>query len=246
MAARKQTSSRPFGAILALVGLAGVAWLGYALSRQPRAISLDPSLPPMAPVGVVRGSPDALVEVVEFGDFECPGCGIFATLTEPDLISRQVATGEARFRFMDFPLDIHPNAVAAHNAAACANEQGRFWEMHDQIFGTQDRWNSQATRSPKRVLKQLAGAAGADVARWEECYDSGRMLAQVLANRREGERLRVGSTPSFLIGGRIYSDVLSYDQLRDLIAAERARVVAAQAAAAKAPAAKAPAATKRP
>ncbi len=244
MAVRKKASQRPFGAILAVIGIAGLAGIGYALSRQPKAIILDPSLPPMAAAGVVKGSPDALVEIVEFGDFECPACGYFAALTEPDVMNRLVATGEVRFRFMDYPLDIHPNAVAAHNAAACANDQGKFWEMHDQIYGNQDRWNSQATRTPKKVLKELAGSAGLDVRAWDSCYDSGRMLAQILANRREGERLRVGSTPTFIIGGQLYPRVLSYDEIKGYVNVEKIRVLGAQSLQAGKPAVVP--ATKRP
>lgn len=225
MAVRKKSSQRPFGAILALIGLVGVAAIGYTLSRQPTVLTLDPSLPPMAATGVVKGSPDALVEIVEFGDFECPACGYFAALTEPDVMNRLVATGEVRFRFMDFPLDIHPNAVAAHNAAACANEQGKFWAMHDLLYGNQDRWNSQATRTPKKIFKQFAGTAGLDVGAWDSCYDSGRMLAQIQANRREGERRRVGSTPTFIIGAQVYPNVLTYDEIKGYVNIEKIRVL---------------------
>jgi protein-disulfide isomerase len=121
---------------------------------------------------------------------------------------------------------MHQNAVAAHNAAQCANDQGKFWEMHDAIFQNQERWNGQKTSDPKRALKQLAGDAGTDVQQWEECYDSGRKLPQIAANRREGERLRVGSTPSFKIGDRIIPGSLTYDQMRELVTAEKIRLMA--------------------
>ncbi len=236
MAAKKKPSARPFGAILAVIGIVGVAAIGVVVSRPVKVMTLDPSLPPMAASGIVRGSPDALVEIVEFADFECPGCAYFAALTEPDVMSRLVATGEVRFRFMDFPLsDIHRNAVAAHNAAACANEQGKFWEMHDQLFQSQDRWNSQASRRPKPIFAELARTAGLDAAAWEECYDSERMLPQILANRREGERRRVGGTPTFIIGNRMFSEAgVSYDELRKMVEEEKARVLAERGGAATA------------
>ena len=225
----KASKSSPFGAIIAVVAIVGVVAIGWVMSRPPKIITLDPaSAGNLSALGVVVGSPTALVEVVEFADFECPGCGYFATIEEPDIMSRLVATGEVRFRFMDFPLSMHQNAVAAHNAAQCANEQGKFWEMHDAIYRNQDRWNSQATRDPRRQLKQLAGDAGADVKKWEECYDSGRMLPQIAANRREGERLRVGSTPSFKIGDQIIPGSITYDQMRQLATAEKIRIMANQ------------------
>lgn len=230
MAAKKKTSQRPFGAVLVVVALVGIAAIGVVVSRPPTIITLDPTLPPMQAQGFVKGSPEALVEIVEFADFECPGCAYFATLTEPDVMNRLVATGEVRFRFMDFPLvEIHRNAVAAHNAAHCANEQGKFWEYKDQVFQAQDRWNQQASRNPKGVFRDLAGAVGLDVRAWDDCYDSGRMLAQIQANKREGERRRVGSTPTFIIGTQMFSTPgVSYDQIREIVTAERIKVMAAE------------------
>lgn len=232
MASKKSSSPRPFGVIIGVVAVAGVAILGWVVTRPPSVVVLDPSLPSVAASGIVVGRPDAPVEIVEFADFECPGCGYFNAIIEPEMMERLVKTGEVRFRFMDFPLPQHRNAVAAHNAAQCANEQGRFWEMHDLIFREQDRWNSLATRSPKKVLERLAGEAGADVAKWNECYDSERMLPVIAANRKEGERLRVSFTPSFIIGGQLITDVQSYDQIRQFVSLEMARLANAQAQAA--------------
>ena len=229
MSSLKRSNSKPFGAILAVVGLIGVIAIGYVMSRPPKIITLVPgSGANLGAKGVVVGSPDALVEVVEFADFECPGCGYFAAIEEPDIMARLVATGEMRFRFMDFPLSIHRNAVAAHNAAACANDQGKFWEMHDAIFRNQDKWNGQAARDPKRALMQIARDAGVDVDNWETCFDSGSKLPQIEANRAAGERLRVGSTPSFKIGDQIIPGSLTYDQMRGYVAAEKVRLMANQ------------------
>jgi protein-disulfide isomerase len=243
VAAKVKPTPRPFGAILVVIAVVGVAVIGYVVSRPTKVMTLDPSLPSLAAAGIVKGSPDAPVELIEFADFECPGCAYFATLTEPDVMNRLVATGQVRFRFMDFPLpDIHRNAVAAHNAAHCANEQGKFWEYHDLVFQTQDRWNGQATLKPRGPLKEIAQAAGLDVGKWEECYDSERMLPQILGNRREGERRRVGGTPTFIIGDQMFSNPgVSFDELKGMIDAE-----AAKRAAASAPAGKAPAPRKTP
>lgn len=228
MASKKSTKAKPFGAILAVVAIVGVAALGYVASRPAKVVALDPNAPPVAAAGILRGNPDAPVLVVEFADFECPGCGQFATVTEPDVVTRLIETGEVAFRFMDFPLSGHVNTVAAHNAGQCANEQGKFWEMHDQIFARQYEWNGQATRTPKKVLKEIAGTVGLDVAMWEDCFDSGRMLPQIEANRKEGERLRVGSTPTFIIGDRMVSEVLSYDRFREFVTEAKVRAMAAE------------------
>lgn len=236
MAKSTQAKNRSFGALLTVVAVAGVVVLGYVASRPTPVITLDPAAAAgLTPGGIVIGSPDAPVEVIEFADFECPGCGYFATLHEPDIKARLVNTGQMRFRFMDFPLDIHRNAVAAHNAAHCANAQGQFWVMHDMLFATQERWNSQAARDPKRVRKimiELAESVSLDAKAFAACYDSGEMLPQIAANRREAERLRIQSTPTFKIGDKVYPGSLTYDQMRLYVEAERLRLDSAAAKAA--------------
>jgi protein-disulfide isomerase len=89
--------------------------------------------------------------------------------------------------------------------------------MHDAIFNGQFEWNTQATRTPKKVLAGYAERVGLDTKQWDECYDSERMLPQILANRREAERLRVGSTPTFIIGDRMVDGSIPYDQFRALV-----------------------------
>jgi protein-disulfide isomerase len=213
---KPSASNSPFGAILAVLGVIGVATLGWVVSRPAKTLTLDPAtLPTVAAAGILKGDPFAPVQVLEFGDFECPGCAYYATVTGPDVMQRLVATGEVSFRFFDLPLtDIHPNSVAAHNAAHCSNEQGKFWEMHDRLFSGQNEWNAQATKRPKRVFERYARAIGLDVEAWNECYDSGRMLAVINANRNEASRLRISVTPTFIIGNRIVNSAIPYDQFR--------------------------------
>ncbi len=216
MARKVSSNTSPFVAILAVIGVAGVATLGWVVSRPTKVLTLDPAaLPTVAAQGILKGDSMAPVQVYEFADFECPGCAYFATVTEPDVMKRLVETGEVAFRFFDLPLtEIHPNSVAAHNAARCANEQGKFWEMHDRIFAGQNEWNAQRTRNPKKVLKSYVGPLGMDVAAWEACYDSERMLPVIAANRNEATRLRISQTPTFVIGNRVVPGAISYDQFR--------------------------------
>ncbi len=224
MAKKSAASNKSFGAILAVVGVVGVAAITFVTSRPAKTIVLDPAtLPRVAASGILKGNPDAPVQVIEFADFECPGCGHFAAITGPDVMSRLVATGEIAFRFYDLPLDMHLNAVPAHNAAHCANEQGKFWEMAELIFAGQFEWNTQATRNPKKVFEGYATRVGLDKAQWNDCYDSERMLPQILANREEATRLRVTSTPTFIIGGTMVSGAIPYDEFRQYVLAAKAR-----------------------
>jgi protein-disulfide isomerase len=215
LVARKSSGSNSFGAIIAVVGVVGVAVLGYVVSRPKQSITLDPAtMPKVAAAGILKGNPDAPVQIIEFADFECPACGNFATVTGPDVMKRLVETGQVAFRFYDLPLEIHQNAVPAHNAAHCANEQGKFWQMHDQIFAGQFDWNTQASRNPKRLFEGYAKNVGLDVAQWSACYDSGKMLPQIMANRDEAVRLRVRSTPSFVINGTLVEGAVNYDDFK--------------------------------
>jgi protein-disulfide isomerase len=161
---RRGGPGKGFWIAVALVVVVGAALL-YQQVTKPKmtARTIDPTLPKLKAEGYVMGSPTAPIEIIEFGDFECPGCGQFATLTEPDVRARLVNTGQVRMRFMDFPLPGHKNTWDSHLAASCANEQGKFWEMHDQIYANQDRWNGEATDRPRSALGDLAKAVGLDM-----------------------------------------------------------------------------------
>lgn len=206
----------PFYALLG--GIAAVAAIGIAwqASRPTSSgvVAIDPQTPLPRAEGYLAGSDSAPVQVLEFADFECPACGSFATLTEPDVRKRLVATGQISFRFLDFPLPMHPNSWDASMAAACANEQGKFWEMHDEIFMAQDQWAATATNRPKGVLSRLARTVGLDMSRWNECYDSKKYRLNIRANQVEGEKRGVRFTPTFVIGGKMISTAMDYDSFK--------------------------------
>jgi len=225
---RKPGPNRGFYLLLGALAVAGIALLGYMAARSgPQVTTLD-SAAAVPNQGHVMGSDSARVEVVEFADFECPACGSFANLTEPDVRARLVNTGQVRFRFMDFPLDIHRNTMAAHNAAWCGSEQGKFWEMHDGIFQNQDRWATQATRRPESVLENVARSIALNMDQYRACMSSNKYHPQIRANYNEAVRLGIQSTPTFVVGNRRIPGAISYDQFK--------RYVDEAAAAAPAPA----------
>jgi protein-disulfide isomerase len=216
--ARAASNKRWFYIALGGLLIVGIGTLSYLSIKPSQAVSLvDTTLPPIPNQGHVMGSDTALLEVVEFGDFECPACGSFSTLTEPDVRSRLVNTGVIRFRFLDFPLSIHPNTWPAHLAAWCAGEQGKFWEMHDAIFMSQDRWNTQATRRPDRVLNDVAKQVGVNMGQYDECVSSRKYHPQIRANMEEGVRRGVGGTPTFFIGRKAIAQPIGYDQFKRLV-----------------------------
>ena len=215
-AAVRSPDRKPFYVLLGAIAVAAVVFIGWQMSQSKSSgvISIDPSISLPEATGYLMGSPAAPVQILEFADFECPACGSFANLTEPDVRKRLVETGQASFRFMDFPLAMHRNSWDAHLAAACANEQGKFWEMHDQIFATQDQWNGDVTNRPKAIFSRLAKAVLLNQSQWDECYDSQKYKLNIAATIREGERRLVNTTPTFIIGDKMLPGALGFDQLK--------------------------------
>jgi protein-disulfide isomerase len=170
------------------------------------------------------------VQVLEFADFECPACGQFYVLTEPDVRQRLIETGEISYRFFDYPLPGHKNTWPASHAAACANEQGKFWQMHDLIFQGQDQWNGEATSRPKGVFKGYAETIGLDVGKWEQCFDDQKFLRNIQSHRAEAERRMVGSTPTFIIGSRMVPGSISFDKFKAYVDSAKAELPPAAAA----------------
>lgn len=218
---KKAKAGNPkFVGILVAVAVVGLAALGYALTTSgPKVIIVDPKIPAGAPGGHLMGKADAPVQVIEFGDFECPGCGNFATLTEPDVRTRLINTGIVGFRFYDFPLTQHKNSFTAHLAAACADDQGKFWEMHDRLYAGQDEWSDLVNpdmTDPMSVFRRYAKELGLDVAKWETCVTTQKYTPKILGNQAEGMRRNVQQTPTLIIGDRQVNGV-TYDQFKALV-----------------------------
>ena len=222
-ARNSRQSNRPkaFFWLLGVIVLIGVAALGY-VATKPKSSSVQaaetadttnagPSQ------GYSIGKVDAPVKILEFADFECPSCGGWATVTEPDVRTRIINPGLANLTYYDFPLTQHRNTLAASNAAACADEQGKFWAMHDRLFQAQDEWNGEATEAPKPFFKRYASEVGLDVAKWETCFDARKYQKRISANLADGLRRGVNSTPTFVIGNRMYPGMRTYDELKRLV-----------------------------
>ncbi|HJQ12096.1 MAG TPA: thioredoxin domain-containing protein [Gemmatimonadaceae bacterium] len=220
---KSRQSNRPkaFFWLLGLIALIGVAALGYVATKPKsssvQSIETTDTTNAGPSQGYVIGKVDAPVKILEFADFECPSCGGWATVTEPDVRTRIINAGLASLTFYDFPLAQHRNTVAASNAAACADEQGKFWLMHDRIFQSQDEWNGEATEAPKPFFKRYATDVGLDVAKWETCFDARKYQKRIAANLAEGLRRGVNSTPTFVIGNRMYPGMRSYDELKRIV-----------------------------
>jgi protein-disulfide isomerase len=225
VSAKVRKTSNNTGFIVALVGiaLAGGGFIFWKTQQPPAAPpmvlpTVTDSLLASKAQGYTVGSPDAKVEIVEFADFECPACGNFANITEPDVRKNLIETGLVRYTFYDWPiLSAHQNTVPASMSAACANDQGKFWEMHDAIFMGQIEWNGIATSNPRKVLATYAEKLGIDMGKWNSCMDGNTYAERIRANYALGMMKQVQSTPTFFINGQMYPGSLPYDDIKKAV-----------------------------
>src|SRR4026209_420607 len=144
-----------------------------------------------------KGSASAKVTLVEVSDYHCPFCRRQNLQTMPQLMADYVNTGKVKYAFVDYPIaQLHPDAFLSHEAAACAGDQGKYWQMHDLLF----------TNSPSREVSQLtanAGMLGVDTKKFEECMNGGKGSKYAPAIRQSIARMQqlgVGGTPLVLVG----------------------------------------------
>lgn len=165
--------------------------------------------------GRIRGRADA-PWIVVISDYQCPFCKRWHDETAPLIERDYVRTGKAQIAYLNFPISAsHPNAQAAHETAMCAAEQERFWPVSDALFETQEEWKG--LRSPRAFFEALAVARGVDAARFRQCVTSGEMRELIAADLDRAQRIGVGSTPTFLIGGRPLIGAQPYDAFRRAI-----------------------------
>ena len=186
------------------------AYMARLKAESSVEVLLPPLLLPKVEVkaeGPSRGDQKAPVTLVEFSDYECPYCAT----TQPTLkrVLEQYP-GKVRLVFLDFPLSIHPSAPKAAEAALCAGEQGRYWEMHDRLFANQKALGTDS-------LKAHARALALDPIAFDKCLDSGRMAPVIEANKKTGESSGVNSTPYFFVNGRPLSGAQPYERFRELV-----------------------------
>ena len=178
---------------------------------EPPRLAIDVGDDPLT------GPSDAPVTIVEFSDFQCPACGhAFPTIKR----LLQQYQGKIRVVFRDFPLSIHPQAPKAAEAGNCANEQGKFWEMHDRMFTNQQKLGV-------ADLKAAAAELGLDAQKFNTCLDSGKQAAKWQADVNDGRKYGVSATPTFFINGRIVSGAQPYQNFSEIIDEELGRAMAA-------------------
>jgi protein-disulfide isomerase len=148
------------------------------------------------------GKADAPVTIIEYSDFECPFCKRAVDGGLKQVVEEYVDTGKAKLYFRHYPLPFHSKAQAAAEATECANEQGKFWEMHDKIF------ENQASLSRANLI---TWADELGITEMKECLDSGKYTDEVKNDMAEGQQGGVQGTPAFFINGRLVVGAIPFE-----------------------------------
>ena len=174
-----------------------------------------------APVGPVKvdpgnypalGDPNAPVTVIEFADFRCPFCEQLFTSVEPSLKKDYIDTGKVKFYFRNYAF-LGPASVVAANAAECANDQGKFWAMHDWFYQNQPA-ETDTSQYTVNNLTQVAGTLGMDTTQFSDCLTNNKFQTNVDKDMSDGNAAGVTGTPATFINGVLISGAVPYTQFQ--------------------------------
>ena len=139
------------------------------------------------------GDPKAPLTLIEMTDYQCPFCSRHVVKTMPEIVKNYVDTGKVKYVNRDFPLSFHKDASKAAEAAHCAGEQGKYWDMHAKLFA-----NQKAQGVDK--LAEYAGNIGLDSTAFDTCLSSGKYAAKIQQSMKDGRKAGVMGTPTVLLG----------------------------------------------
>jgi protein-disulfide isomerase len=176
------------------------ALVSSLLNAQPSAPQPSPQQPPQPNIigtefnigdNPVLGNESAKLILVEFTDYQCPFCGRYARETFPAIKEQYIDKGAIRYAAIDQPLPIHPEAPKAAEASHCAEDQGKFWEMHEAMMARQD---------DLKDLSSYARALKLNIGQFEECLNAGKYRDAVSKDIELSNRLGINGVPGFIIG----------------------------------------------
>lgn len=157
----------------------------------------DSALIVAADLGRIQGAEAAPVWLLVISDFECPYCRMWHEQTYPALEREYIQPGKIRMAYLNLPLSNHRHAMPAAEAAMCAGVQGKFWQVADGIFRTQERWTP--LPDAMAMYDSIATAAGVTMPAWRTCVSEHRTAAMINADAARATGIGVQSTPSFVV-----------------------------------------------
>jgi len=159
----------------------------------------------------VIGDPNAPIAFVEFSDFQCPYCARFFKTTLPLIEENYIKTGKVKLIYRDFPIGGHAQAELTAQTAECADEQGKFRQMHDLLFREQESWAG--NEDALKLMKEYAKKLGLDAKQFNECLDSKKYASEVRKDLVDGATSGISGTPGFFVNGKIISGAMPYEEV---------------------------------
>lgn len=210
-------SKQFWGVILAIV----VVFVGIIMVSGNKSDNGNKNSNSSALTQHTTGKGTSGVTIVEYGDYQCPSCGQY----HPTIKQVLAKYGDQiKFQFRNFPLtSIHQNAFAAARAAEAAALQGKFWEMHDMLYETQESWSSSS--DPTKIFDQFAQQLGLNVDQFKKDYGSNKVNDAINADLAEGTKLKITGTPTFFVNGKqtqIDNSVEGFSKVIDAAIAKQA------------------------
>lgn len=174
------------------------------LLKEPESPKINPTVEGYP----TWGNKSATVTIIEFSDFQCPFCS--RAIPTLEQIKKEYGPDKVKIVFRDMPLPTHDRAVPAALASHCANDQGKFWEMHNMLFENQ-------TKLGDADLKGYAKKLGLDEKNFADCYDSKKHAGKVTTSREEAEKLGISATPSFVVNGSMLQGAQPFEKFKEKI-----------------------------
>lgn len=216
---QKRSSMLPLYLGIGLIAIIGVIiFMVTRTSDSGGDVDIGTARTINAPVGQTAqgfwymGSPDAPVKVVEYADYQCPGCAAMEqSIHNSDFVQKYVESGQVQFIYHEFPLiNIHESAQLSAEIARCGGDQGKFWPVHDALFATQDQWAGKG--NARAVLLSAASKAGADRGQIEACLAAGTHTKAVETAGQNANQAGVSSTPTVYVNGNVATLTSDYAQ----------------------------------
>ncbi len=172
-------------------------------------------IPPIASSDWTEGDPNATTTLIEYGDFECPVCAVYAPVL--DQLMKDF-NGKIYFAYRYFPLEtIHPNAALSAAAAEAAGAQGKFWQMHDLLFQDQNTWSGESPADAEKTFETYASQLGLNAGQFSADMNSATTTSKIQGDYENDLKMGLTYTPTFIVNGKIIQNPTSYDAFKQII-----------------------------
>jgi len=191
--------------ILGAIGVGVIAFVGFLIWQNPQTNSsagVDQSLL-LTNAKHLTGQKNAKVVLVEFGDYQCPACGLVHPILKE--VTDMYKDKDFTFVFRNFPLPQHQNAIIAAEAAEAAGAQGKYWEMHDKLFEKQNEWSESA--DPLTIFLGYARELNLDVNQFQKDVLGNAYTSIIQTDQQDGNKLFLNHTPTVYLNGEEIEDV---------------------------------------